>query len=427
MFPARKKRERRKLLFTQKQAVFVIFQQKNMEIDKETLIFLLKYAKIENEDSLSQCIMTAKKAQVKKVHPYAITPPATEKGRWQTYYRDGDGKRKILRAQTEAVIIEKLFSIYFQQSNLDNLTFFDLYKEWLEYKKTITNSPNTVKRIEQYYKKYYQHCNLHTKKVRQISELFLEEECNRIVKEYNLTRKEWYNIRVILRGSFEYAYKKNYLSDNIMEKIKIYVKFKQVNKKSGRTETYNMEELKDLNMYLDRMYMETEDIVFLAVKLNFLLGLRVGELVALKWDDITDTIHLHITREEVRDQYTNAYSVVEHTKTNQDRFVVLVPKALEILKRIEHQGAYIFMRNGERLTSRQIAYVLEKYAQRQGVATKSTHKMRKTFASNLSANGVPLDCIREQLGHSSLSTTLGYIYNPLTEEETYKRITNALS
>ncbi len=50
--------------------------------------------------------------------------------------------------------------------------------------------------------------------------------------------------------------------------------------------------------------------------------------------------------------------------------------------------------------------ILEKYAQRQGVATKSTHKMRKTFASNLNANGVPLDCIRELLGHSSLSTTV---------------------
>ena len=43
------------------------------------------------------------------------------------------------------------------------------------------------------------------------------------------------------------------------------------------------------------------------------------------------------------------------------------------------------------------------------------------------ANGVPIDFIREQLGHSSLSTTYGYIYNPLTEEETYNMLTRALS
>lgn len=47
-------------------------------------------------------------------------------------------------------------------------------------------------------------------------------------------------------------------------------------------------------------------------------------------------------------------------------------------------------------------------------------------ASRLNANGVPLDCIREQLGHSSLSTTLGYIYNPLMEKETYNLISKAL-
>ncbi len=36
----------------------------------------------------------------------------------------------------------------------------------------------------------------------------------------------------------------------------------------------------------------------------------------------------------------------------------------------------------------------------------------KGHASNLNANGVPLDCIREMLGHSTLSITLGYIYKP---------------
>lgn len=61
-----------------------------------------------------------------------------------------------------------------------------------------------------------------------------------------------------------------------------------------------------------------------------------------------------------------------------------------------------------------------------GLKTKSTHKMRKTYASNLNAHGVPLDSIRELLGHNNLSTTLGYIYNPLTEKETYNLISQAL-
>lgn len=260
-----------------------------------------------------------------------------------------------------------------------------------------------------------------------IDELLLETECNRIIRKFNLPRKEWGNVKTILNGMFGYAVRKKHLLENPMEEVQILVRFKQTVKKTGKTETYNSDELKALNQYLDRMYTETNDTAFLAVRLNFLLGLRVGELVALKWEDYCSINHLHIIREEVRNQEINTYEVVEHTKTNRDRFVVLVPKAINLLQKINRTGEYIFMRNGERLTARQIAYIMEKYAERQGIATKSTHKMRKTFASNLNANGVPLDCIRELLGHSSLNTTLEYIYNPFTEKETYDLISSKRS
>lgn len=379
-----------------------------------------------NSDSVLDMLMSSKKEQIKKIHPYAITPPSKDGGRWQTFYKGTDGKRKNIKAQTEEDLLNKLIPLYFQNSYIDKLTFHKLYEEWLEYKKTVTNSPNTIKRHTQHYSKYFESSCLHAMKIKQINELFLESECNRIVKDFHLSRKEWGNTKTILNGMFQYAVRKKYLSENPMDKIQIHVKFKQIVRKTGKTETYNTDELENLNQYLDRMYTETEDTVFLAVKLNFLLGLRVGELAALKWEDLSDENHLHIVREEVRNQITNQCEVVEHTKTNCDRFVVLVPKAINLLQKIEHTGNYIFMRKGERIRARQIAYVLEKYAERQEIATKSTHKMRKTYASNLNAKGVPLDSIRELLGHSNPTTTLGYILNPLTEKETYDLITKAL-
>ena len=48
------------------------------------------------------------------------------------------------------------------------------------------------------------------------------------------------------------------------------------------------------------------------------------------------------------------------------------------------------------------------------------------FFSVQSPDIVPIDAIREQLGHSELSTTLSYIYNPLTEDATYSMISDAL-
>lgn len=377
-------------------------------------------------DSVLDTLMATKREQVRKLHPYAITPPSKDGERWQTCYKDQTGKRKNIKAQTEEELLDKLIPVYLSHSHIDNLTFYGLFTEWLEYKSTVTNSPNTIKRHKQHYKKYFEPSKLHSMKLQRIDELLLEQECNRIVKDFNLTRKEWCNAKTILNGMYEYAIRKKYLSDNLMTKVQILVKYKQVVRKTGKTETYNTEELADLNDFLDRMYEETSDTSFLAVKLNFLLGLRVGELVALKWSDWCDENHLHIVREEIRNQITNTYEVVEHTKTNRDRFVILVPKAIAILQKIEKQGEYIFMRDDERITSIRIATILRKFAKYEGMPLKSSHKMRKTYASTLNANGVPLDCIREMLGHSNLNTTLSYIYNPLTESQTYDLIKKAL-
>ena len=115
-----------------------------------------------------------------------------------------------------------------------------------------------------------------------IDDLLLEKECNRIIREYHLSAKEWTNVKTIIKGMFEYAMRKHYLKENPFLNVAILTKFRQVTRKTGRTETYNTEELDVLYDYLEKMYAETSDVSFLAVRVNFYLGLRVDELVALK-------------------------------------------------------------------------------------------------------------------------------------------------
>ncbi len=377
-------------------------------------------------DRVHEMCMASKRERVKTLHKYSITPPAKEGDRWRTNYTDRNGKRKTLRAQTEEELLNKLVPLYLTEENLDKKTFHELFEEWILYKEQVTASPNTILRHRQHYNKYLATSKLDKAKIVKISEIMLETECNRIVREFSLSNKEWVNVKTILNGMYEFARRMKYFTDNPISNIRITVKFRQIVRKTGRTQTYNTEEIAAINEYLDKKYAETGDTAFMAIRLNFMMGLRVGELVSLKWADIED-IQIHVVREEVRDQRTNEVSVVEHTKTNTDRFVYLIPEALEILSKLPHEGEFIFMRSGNRLTARQINYVLEKYAERNGLDTKSSHKLRKTYASMCNAKGVPIDFIREQLGHSSLSTTYGYIYNPLTEKESYEALTRALS
>lgn len=381
-------------------------------------------------DTLDMCnvldvIMASKRAKIKNLHTYAITPANSHNKYWTTYFKPENKARLLIRGKTEEELLDKLVKLYEETENLDNLTFNRLFDEWLEYKKAITNSANTIKRHRQHYAKYFEPSKLHSMKVSHIDTFVLEMECNRIVKEFNLTRKAWVNAKTILNGMFEYAKRKKYIIDNPLSDMKITVRYKQTVKKAGNTQTYNTDELEALNKYLDMKYEETNDSVYIAVRLNFFLGLRIGELAALKPEDIMGN-QIHVVREEVRDQETNQTYVVEHTKTNRDRFVALVPQAKKLLEKLDMDGAYLFERDGERLRARQIEYVLEKYAQCQGIEPKRSHKIRKTYASRLNAYGVPIDAIREQLGHSELSTTLSYIYNPLTEDATYSMISDAL-
>lgn len=377
-----------------------------------------------------------KRISVLEYHSYAITEPPTENGRWQTYIKEGD-KRKIIRTSTYEKLIEKLYDFYFVHGTTNGLTMEQLFYEWLSYKESITDSMKTIRRHEQHWRKYFSAWS--SKKIVSYDKLDLQRDCNFLVRENNLSSKEWQNIKTILSGMFDYAYEKKYISQNIMPLVKITVKFRQVNKKSGSTETFQTNEFNAMIQYLDAEFQRTGDSIFLAVKLDFFIGLRVGELVALKWCDILDIKNLHVCREEIKDTYRDGsiwkdeYRVVEHTKTHSDRIIPLVPAAISILNHIRStmgcvpsSDSFIFVRDGSRITSRQINYVLEKACCALGISIKRSHKIRKTVASRLSSGNIPLDFIRELLGHASLNTTLGYIYNPLSEKETYHLMSKAL-
>lgn len=375
------------------------------------------------------------KEKILDIHPYQITKPKTENGRYQTYVKGDDNKRKIIRDYSLDGLLKKLLD-YYTGTSKQSLTMQQLFDEWLEYKTCITDSTNTIRRHEQHWKKYFS--DWADKKLTFYDKLELQKQCNLLVKNHNLSSKEWQNVKTILSGMFYYAYEKQFINSNLMSDIKITVKFRQVNKKSGNTETFQTEERKILLTYFDSQYKVSGDSVYLALKLDFYIGLRIGELSTLKWKDIISLKDLHICREEIKksireqNKWKDVYEVVDHTKTHNDRIIPLVKSAISLLNQLRLTSEkvddedYIFIRNGKRLTSRQITYALEKACKKNNLPVKRTHKIRKTVASTLNSGHVPMDAIREFLGHSSLETTMGYIYNPLSEKETYSLISKAL-
>lgn len=164
-------------------------------------------------------------------------------------------------------------------------------------------------------------------------------------------------------------------------------------------------------------------------------------MVAIKLKDINlDEFYMSIEREEVHirtrhrdNSISYEWKIEEHTKTYTNRYVPLIPKAINILEFIMSKNGeysttdrYLFTKEGSHLNTNQISVALGHACRQAGISQKSTHKIRKTFASKLNAGGVPIDEIRVLLGHTDAQTTLGYVYNPLPKSETLDMIQKAL-
>ncbi len=387
--------------------------------------------------------MRTKKMLAEHLKHHTIT--RMKNGRWSTYVKDPDThKQKQLRAGSEEALINKLKDWYNSGTHIEKLTLHGLYEEWLCYKTKITASDNTIIKHEQHYRRFFKDDPFFDKKVLSISHSSLVVFCNELVKSRGLTQRLWTNVKTILYGMFAYAFDNYDLPSNpMLPEIKITVKFKQQNRKLPAGEIFNTFEQERLIQYMEQKFAETHHLAYLAIRLNLLIGLRVAELSTLKWDDIivveeydrnTGKVvkfpRLHVWKEEVVSLRTRKMEVVNHTKTYNDRYVILTEKAMALLeeaRKLSDGSGWIFSRNGQRMTNRQIAYVLEKYAKENHLSLKSTHKIRKTYASNLHAAGVPMQDIQDSMGHSDQRTTMGYIFSVHPEEEKQQLFEKALS
>ena len=124
-------------------------------------------------------------------------------------------------------------------------------------------------------------------------------------------------------------------------------------------------------------------------------------------------------------------SVEDYVKSDSPagyRELALTDSAMNILKRIKNDvkvmGEYIFVHSdGSRKTAMQLAGRLEKAEKALGwEKQKRSHCIRRTVASRMNANHIPLETIRAWLGHTDIQTTLKYIFNPFRQDVTHERI-----
>jgi integrase/recombinase XerD len=129
-------------------------------------------------------------------------------------------------------------------------------------------------------------------------------------------------------------------------------------------------------------------------------GLRVSEVCALSWDAID------LSAGTIR---------INRGKGQVDRIVYLSPdveQALRVWRDHHTPGRYLFpsrTRTKEHLSRYQINVLMDQYLAAAGLTRHySPHCLRHTFATQLLNAGVPLEVLKELMGHHSVQITLRY-------------------
>jgi len=120
-------------------------------------------------------------------------------------------------------------------------------------------------------------------------------------------------------------------------------------------------------------------------------GMRRGEILNLKWEDI---------------DFDRRLIYIRQTKSGESREIPMSDVVLSTLSRLEATGEYVFSKDGDR--RRDLRTGFANALKRAGITDFRFHDLRHTFASHLVMSGVDLLTVKELLGHKTIDMTLRY-------------------
>lgn len=426
--------------------------------NNELLQMALSTGIINIEDVRRQIDMKRKKEILEK-YGSAIWYSESEKC-WYCHIPDDtkkEGRKKVKRKKKED--IENVIYQYWKSHEAEETsadekcetdenkvsTVYDLFYEFMQYK-TNQVSTGTIKRMRADWERFYvPHQDFLQKPFRELTKIDMDNFFNDILSKNDLKKKAFYNMCGILKQMLQYAEDAEYISKNPYRLKVNKKKFLPTKKKSATQEVYQGEEKNLFIKEMERRLQENpSNTACLAVILDFELGLRKGEMMALRESDINDG-WIHIQRQLVEEFdvsnmdniRSKGFKVVSYTKSEDgDRWIPLTEKAIEIINRVkeinneygESYGDFLFVRNGYVMSPDAVDAQILRGCEYIGIPVKTMHKIRKTYASTLLHNGVNVSVVKDMLGHADESTTLRhYVYNTETSEATGNTVKIALS
>ena len=147
-----------------------------------------------------------------------------------------------------------------------------------------------------------------------------------------------------------------------------------------------------------------------AIILMIETGLRVGEALALRWQDVQLTRKRIYVRNTVVRLANRKQSFVQDSVKSESsrRTVPLTPEAIRLLERLyeRRKNEWVFTnRDGERLSYEALRYQTRIACQEAGIEYRGEHVFRHTFATNCYHKGIDVKILSRLLGHADVNIT----------------------
>lgn len=368
---------------------------------------LLKYALEHDMIDLSyvqEQIAMKKREEILSKHPYAIWNG--KDGNWHTYIPDKNGgrihKKRKNKEDIENVVIEYL------KTEIENPTIEEVFHEWNDRRLKLGKIiESTHLRNEQVFYRHYKEFG--QIRIKDVSEQEFEEFLEEQIPEHKLGAKAFSNLKSITRGFLKRAKKRGLIHYNVEELFQELdvsdTDFNQVIKEDYE-EVFDEYEMPKIMEYL----ILNLDVSNIAILLMFLTGARIGEIVTLKHSDFNGcTFKIRRTETRYKQDGRYVYEVKDFPKSPAGVRTAIIPneyswlaKKIQVLNPFEQ---YIFVKNGNRMTTQAIRMRLKRICKKLNIYHKSPHKIRKTYGSILLDNHIDNQLIISQMGHTNILCT----------------------
>lgn len=242
----------------------------------------------------------------------------------------------------------------------------------------------------------------------------------RIDKSGGLSSKTIKDVITIIKLSLREAMK-----EKIIDYIDLDLSYPK-NKKYTKIKYFNKLEQRKINLYC----LNNFDIKNMGILLSLYTGIRIGELCALRWEDISfskNTIYITKTLQRIYVKETGETKVIVTTpKTkNSNREIPLNKNIMKLLRIFKtDNNNYILTNSTKCMEPRNFRRYYHLMIEKTGISNIPFHSLRHTFASNCIRLGGDYKAVSELLGHASVNITLNIYVHPQMSEK--KRCANLL-